>query len=113
VSYPAFTSFFADPERTTARVCVYMALQPPFLSHAVPRDVKIEVIRRSARISTRAAVDAIAWLIARGYAVVHHRDARGTPSLSLAWAIEPAAARFPACTRPSPLSAGVAHTPEQ
>lgn len=113
MSYPAFSSFFADPERSTARICAYMALQPPFLSHAVPRDVKIEVVRRAARISTRAAVDAIAWLICRGYVVLHGRDARGTARLSLAWAIAESAERFPACTHPPHETTGVAHTPSQ
>jgi hypothetical protein len=87
MSYPAFSAFFDDPERTTARICVYMALQPPFLSHANPRDVKISVAQSRARISTRSVIDALAWLERRGYVVVHARDRRGTPSLSLAWAL--------------------------
>lgn len=87
MSYPAFTSFFADPERTTARICVYMALQPPFLSHAKPHDVKISVAQSRARVSTRSVIDALAWLERRGYVVVHGRDSRGTPSISLAWAL--------------------------
>jgi hypothetical protein len=87
VSYPAFVAFFADPERTPARICVYMALQPPFLSHAKPTDAKVSVVRHGARVSTRSVIDALAWLERRGYVVVHGRDRRGTPSLSLAWAL--------------------------
>jgi hypothetical protein len=87
MSFPAFHAFFNDPERTTARICVYMALQPPFLSHASPRAVKVSVAQLRARVSTRSVVDALAWLERRGYVVVHGRDRRGTPSLSLAWAL--------------------------
>jgi hypothetical protein len=87
VSFPAFAAFFADAERTVARICVYMALQPPFLSHACPRAVKVSVVQSMARVSTRSVVDALAWLERKGYVVVHGRDRRGTPSLSLAWAL--------------------------
>lgn len=90
MTFPAFTAFFNDPERTTARICVYMALQPPFLAHAGegrPHEVKVAVLQHRARISTRSVIDALAWLERRGYVVVHSRDRRGTPSLSLAWAL--------------------------
>lgn len=87
MSFPAFDDFFADPERTTARICVYMALQPPFLSHAVPKATKTDVVQHASRVSTRSVVDALAWLERRGYVVVHSRDRRGTPSLTLAWAL--------------------------
>lgn len=87
MSFPAFAAFFADAERTVARICVYMALQPPFLSHAVPKAVKISVLRHEARVSAGSVVDALAWLERKGYVVVHGRDRRGTPSLSLAWAL--------------------------
>jgi hypothetical protein len=87
VSFPAFDAFFRDPERTPARVCVYMALQPPFLSHAVRKDATAEAVRAAARVSTRSVVDALAWLERKGYVVVHGRDRRGTPSLTLAWAL--------------------------
>jgi hypothetical protein len=87
--YPAYAAFFADPERTVARICVWMALQPPFLSHnpAAPVETKVAVIQHRARVSTRSVVDALAWLERKGYVVVHGRDRRGTPSLSLAWAL--------------------------
>jgi hypothetical protein len=89
MSYPAFDAFFADPERTTARICVYMALQPPILSlnPAMPRAVKVEVVRQLARVSMGAASQALGWLILRGYLVVHARDARGMPSLTLAYSL--------------------------
>lgn len=88
VSFPAFTAFFADPERTVARICVYMALQPPFLSFGdQPRAVKVITVRHRARVSTRSVVDALAWMERKGYVTVSGRDRRGTPSLSLAWAL--------------------------
>ena len=65
-----------------------MALQPPFLSHATPRDVKIEVVRRRARVSMGATSQALGWLILRGYLVVHSRDARGMATVTLAYAVE-------------------------
>jgi len=64
-----------------------MALQPPFLSHAEAREVKLEVIRHAARLNRHTVSDALAWLGRRGYVTVHGRDARGTLSLSLAWAL--------------------------
>ena len=87
--YPAFASLFEDPERTPSRVCVYMALVHPFLSlnPKEPREVKITVLQHRARISTRSVVDALAWLERKGYVIVHGRDRRGTPSLTLAWAL--------------------------
>jgi hypothetical protein len=87
MSFPAFAAFFNDPERTTARVCVWMALQPPFLSHAEPRSVKVITVRHRARVSTGTVVDALAWMERKGYVVVHGRDGRGNRSLSLAWAL--------------------------
>lgn len=87
MSFPAFAAFFNDPERTVARICVYMALMPPLLSHAEPRSVKVIAVRHRARVSTGSVVDALAWLERKGYVVVHGRDRRGTPSLSLAWAL--------------------------
>lgn len=86
--YPAFAAFFKDPERTTARICVFMALQPPFLSFGdEPKAVKISVLQSLARVSTRSVVDALAWMERKGYVRVKERDRRGTPSLSLAWAL--------------------------
>jgi hypothetical protein len=87
MSYPAALSFSQEPDVTYARWRVWYALQPPFLSHAIPKAVKISVLRHEARVSTRSVVDALAWLERRGYVVVHGRDRRGTPSLSLAWAL--------------------------
>lgn len=110
MSYPAFTSLFADPERTMARICVFMALQPPFLSHETPRDAKLEAVRSAARVSPNAIVDALKWLERRGYIRVHSRDYRGVPSVTLAWSVE-------GTTTASDMvrtaeSGGAAHTPE-
>lgn len=99
VSYPAFTTFFADPERTTARICVFMALQPPLLSHTEPRDMKVDVVRRAARVSEESARASLAWLIARGYLVLHRRNPRGVASLTLARAVS---LRFPSCVHLPP-----------
>lgn len=87
MSYPAYEAFFLDHGRTYARWCVYMALQPPFLSHAVPKDAKVEVVRTAARVSTGATSEALRWMELRGYVVVHGRDQRGTPALTLAYAL--------------------------
>lgn len=86
MSYPAFFDFFDDPERTVSRICVYMALQPPFLSHAEPRETKVDAVQVRARVSTRSTTDAIAWMIRCGYLVEHSRNPRGVPALTLAWA---------------------------
>jgi hypothetical protein len=87
MSYPALSDFASDPGRTYARWCVYMALQPPFLSFTVPRDVKIAALQAKARIATGTVSEALAWLERRGYIVVHSRDRRGMPSVTLAWAL--------------------------
>lgn len=87
MSFPADDAFARDPDVTYARWRVWRALQPPFLSHATPRAVKVSVVQSLARVSTRSVVDALAWLERKGYVVVHARDRRGTPSLSLAWAL--------------------------
>jgi hypothetical protein len=86
-SYPALIAFNDDPGRTYARWCVYMALQPPILEFGARKEMKVSVVRALSRVSTRSVVDALAWLESRGYIVVHGRDRRGTPSLSLAWAL--------------------------
>lgn len=94
--YPAFASFAEDPGRTYSRWCVYMALQPPFLSFTEPREVKIAVVKARARIGAGRASEALAWLERRGYVVVHSRDRRGMPSITLAYArTEPTSERFP------------------
>ncbi len=87
MSYPAFTSFFAESDRTPARIAVWMALQPPFLSFTLPRPVKISVLRTRAGCSKQTAIDTLHWLEQRGYVVAHGRSTRGTVSLSLAWAL--------------------------
>lgn len=85
--YPALSEFAEDPGRTYSRWCVYMALQPPFLTFTAPRDVKIPVLRTRARISMGATSRALQWLIERGYVIVHSRDRRGMASLILAFAL--------------------------
>lgn len=91
MSYPALESLFDDVERTPARVCVYMAIRPPYLSHAAPTPIKVAAVAARARVSTSSAGDALAWLIRRGYLFVHSRDRRGMPSVTLAWALPGAA----------------------
>lgn len=88
MSYPAMTTFASDPDRTYSRWCVYMALQPPVLSFTEPRDVKLDVVHRAARVSRGQASKALGWLILRGYLVLHGRDARGMPSLTIAYAVD-------------------------
>jgi hypothetical protein len=89
MSYPAEVAFAKDSEVTYARWRVWKALQPPFLAfaHEPPREVKVSVVQSMAKVSTRSVVDALAWLERKGYVKVHGRDRRGTPSLSLAWAL--------------------------
>lgn len=85
--YPALVSFNDDPGRTAARWAVYMAVQPPVLSHALPRALKLEEICLRARVRWATASEVRAWLIKHGYLIEHGRDARGMPLVTLAWAI--------------------------
>lgn len=95
--YPALAEFAEDAGRTYSRWCVYMALQPPFLSFNDPREVKIAVVKARARIGTGRASEALQWLERRGYILVHSRDRRGMPSITLAYALsDQTAERFPA-----------------
>jgi hypothetical protein len=87
------TDLFADPERTAARISVYGALQPPFLSYDEPRAVKLEALRVRAKIGRRQAAAALAWLIRRGYLELHHRGHRGMVVVTLTRELRPAAAR--------------------
>jgi hypothetical protein len=85
MSYPAYDAFGKDIRVGFARWRVYMALQPPFLAHDIPTDIKVEVVRHAARTGTRATVAALAWLEEAGYIKVHSRDARGTRRVTLAY----------------------------
>lgn len=85
--YPALHSFNDDPGRTQKRWAVYMAVQPPVLSHSLPRPLKLEEICRRARVRWATASEVRAWLIHHGYLVEHGRDARGMPLVTLAWAV--------------------------
>lgn len=85
--YPALASFSDDPGRTHARWAVYMAVQPPVLSHSLPRALKLEEICHLARVRWATASEVRAWLIQHGYLIKHGEDARGMPLLTLAWAI--------------------------
>lgn len=87
MSYPAFEEFANDPELTFARWRVFMSLQPPFLSHATAQAVKIDVVQFRAKVRRQSAIDALGWLIRRGYLVVHCRDSRNVPSVTLAYAL--------------------------
>jgi len=90
LSYPAFAAFFTDPGITSARIQVFMALQPDralALDFVRPVDVKTEAVARAARVSKGAAVDALAWLVRHGYLVQHGRDGRGIRSVTLAYAV--------------------------
>lgn len=90
MSYPAYEAFARDVDVTYARWRVYMALRPPFLSldPRKPREVKLDVVHRIAHVSRGEASKALGWLIIRGYIVLHGRDARGMPSLSMAYECE-------------------------
>lgn len=85
MSFPAFTAFFADPERTPARICVWMAVQPPLLDFAIPRPLKVDAVATTARISHGTAVETINWMIGRGYLVVHRQDGRGVRDVTIAY----------------------------
>lgn len=85
--YPALVSFNDDPGRTAARWAVYMAVQPPVLSHSLPRALKLEEICLRARVRWTTASETRSWLIKHGYLIEHGRDARGMPLVTLAWAI--------------------------
>jgi hypothetical protein len=83
--YPAYDALDRDPELTYSRWRVYRALRPPFLSFTEPREVKIAVVKARAKVGTGRASEALAWLERRGYVVVHSRDRRGMPSITLAY----------------------------
>lgn len=85
--YPALHSFNTDPGRTHQRWAVYIAIQPPVLSHSIPRALKLEEICRAARVRWATASEVRAWLIQHGYLIEHGRDARGMPLVTLAWAV--------------------------
>jgi len=76
MSFPAYTQFGRDIRVGFARWKVYQALQPPFLSFDEPKDIKVEVVRRMARTSTRATIAALDWLESAGYIKVHARRPR-------------------------------------
>jgi hypothetical protein len=84
MSYPALEEFQSDSGRTYARWCVLMALQP-LLTHDTPIAMKLDVVHRAARVSRGEASKALRWLIEEGYLILHDRDARGCPSLTLAY----------------------------
>lgn len=85
--FPAFTSFFAEPERTPARIAVYVALQPPVLDFREPRPVKLESLARLARVHVSEASRALRWLIDRGYLTVHSTDRRKLRTVTLEWCV--------------------------
>lgn len=89
--FPAFTQFFDDPGATPARIKVYMAVQPPALSFDAPQPLKVDAVRVTARVSHGATVEAVRWLIRRGYLTVHHTDRRGLRTVTLAYAVRRAA----------------------
>ncbi len=94
--YPALAAFAEDPGRTYSRWCVYMALQPPFLDFQKPTDVKVATVKARARVGYGRAAEALRWLERAGYIVVHSRDRRGMPSLTLNFTKRPLErARFP------------------
>lgn len=74
--YPAYEAFGKDIRVGFARWKVYMAIQPPVLSFGKPREIKVEVVRRMARTSTRATIAALNWLEQAGYIEVHRRRPR-------------------------------------
>lgn len=94
MSYPAMFAFFADPERTPGRIAVYLAIQDgerPMLGFEVPRPIKVDAVAAAARVSYRTAIDAIHWMLARGYINDRGRDSRGVRQVTLAHRIGAAA----------------------
>lgn len=87
MTYPALQAFARDPGRTEARWAVLMAVQPPLLDFAQPKPLKLEVICTRAHVRWATASEVRAWLIKQGYLVVHGRDGRGMPLVTLAWAL--------------------------
>lgn len=90
-TFPAYTSIGKEIGLGFARWKVYMALQPPVLDFFAPTSIKTSWVEDQANVGHRQATDALAWLVERGYLVEHGRDARGTRSLTMAFAIRQAA----------------------
>jgi hypothetical protein len=98
--------FHADPGRTYTRWAVYTALActtprpgrpalSPMLRFDVAREIKVTGVQMRARVSRRSTIDALQWLIERGYLIEHGRGHNQMRRLTLAWA---RMAEFPACT---------------
>jgi hypothetical protein len=66
-----------------------MALQPPLLDFAVPRDIKAVWLARELGMGRRHVIKGLDWLIDHGYLIQHGRDPKGVRSLRLAYAIAP------------------------
>lgn len=80
----------ADPERSPQRTAVYVACLA-LLDHDEPREAKLDVVGRMAKVSRMTAFRSLGWLILRGYVVLHRRGHRGVAVLTLARTREPKA----------------------
>lgn len=91
MSYPAYEAFGKEIGPGYATWRVYMALQPPKLDFAVPKDIKTAALAQELRMGRQHVRNAITRLIALGYLIEHGRDTRGVRSLRLAYALSQAA----------------------
>lgn len=89
--YPAYESFGRQIGRGFAAWRVYMALQPPRLDFAIPRDVKIGALSDELGMGRQHVRKALTELVSQGYLLEHGRDARRVRSLRLAYAVAHAA----------------------
>lgn len=86
MSFPAYRDITKDIELGFARWRVYMHLvHEPVLYHTHPVEVKVIGISHALHMSNRKVIDALDWLVRRGYIIQHARDGRRTRSLSIAW----------------------------
>lgn len=86
MTFPAYRDITKDIELGYARWRVYMFLvHEPILNHTQAIEVKVIAVAHALHMSNRKAIDALDWLVKRGYLIQHARDGRRTRSLSIAW----------------------------
>ena len=74
MSFPALHEFELDAEVTHPRWKVYVACRRGLLNFTTPCPVKVWPLATRLRMRKQAVIDALAWLVARGYLVEHDRD---------------------------------------
>ena len=85
MTFPAYLSFKADPERTLNVIKVYEYLCTT-LDFVQARSVKGWALADQAGVDRTNVSGALDSLVSRGYLVEHQRTERGVRCFTLAWA---------------------------